>query len=311
MAGDRVLLQRATEALVAEERQKQHNVLAERLVEAMKTGGHPAIERGERSAASSLYSEIIPRRSLSELILPDAVRDLCRELIEEQLRTELLQSHGIEPRNRVMLVGPPGNGKTTLAEGIAEALSVPLFVVRYDGLIGSFLGETATRLRHLFDHARSRRCVLFFDEFDTVGKERGDAHETGEIKRVVSSLLMQIDSLPSHVVAVAASNHPELLDRAVWRRFQVRVELPTPTRAMRQDWFERVEKRFEAGLGMAPRTLADRLGACSFAELEEFSLDIMRRWILGQPEADIRSIARDRLKFWQLRSEARSTATGG
>ena len=96
---------------------------------------------------------------------------------------------------------------------------VPLIVARYDGLIGSYLGETASRLRRLFDFARSRACVLFFDEFDTLGKERGDVHETGEIKRVVSSLLMQIDSLPDHVFVITATNHPELLDKAVWRRY--------------------------------------------------------------------------------------------
>lgn len=126
------------------------------------------------------------------------------------------------------MTGEPGNGKTSLAEGIAHALAVPLVVARYDGLIASYLGETSSRLAKLFDYVRTRACVLFFDEFDTVGKERGDAHETGEIKRVVSSLLLQIDSLPSHVVVVTATNHPELLDRAVWRRFQLRLELPPP-----------------------------------------------------------------------------------
>ena len=93
----------------------------------------------------------------------------------EQHRAGLLRSHNLEPRHRVLLVGPPGNGKTSLAEAIAEALAVQFFVVRYDAIIGSFLGETATRLRRVFDYARTTPCVLFFDEFDAVGKERGDA----------------------------------------------------------------------------------------------------------------------------------------
>ena len=97
---------------------------------------------------------------------------------------------------------------------------VPLFTVRYELIeIGSFLGETAARLKRVFDYARTTPCVLFFDEFDAVGKERGDTRETGEIKRVVTALLMQIDELPSYVVAVAATNHAELLDRAVWLTF--------------------------------------------------------------------------------------------
>src|SRR5258705_5103426 len=116
-----------------------------------------------------------------------------------------------------------------LAEVNAERAGVSLFIVRYEELIGSYLGETATRLKRVFDYARTTPCLLFFDEFDAIGKERGDVHETGEIKRVVTSLLMQIDELPSYTIVAAATNHPELLDRAAWRRFQVRINLPLPT----------------------------------------------------------------------------------
>ena len=153
---------------------------------------------------------------------------LLTNLSEEQQRADLLRAHGLEPRHRVLLVGPPGTGKTTLAEAIAESAGVPLFVVRYETMIGSYLGETATRLKRLFDYARTTPCVLFFDEFDAIGKERGDIHETGEIKRVVTSLLMQVDDLPSYTIIAAATNHPELLDRASWRRFQLRLPLLLP-----------------------------------------------------------------------------------
>ena len=134
----------------------------------------------------------------------------------------------MEPRHRILLSGPPGNGKTSFAEAIAEALALPLFMVRYDSLVGSYLGETNTRLRALCDYVRTRPSVLFFDEFDALGKERGDTHETGEIKRVVSFLIMQLDQMPSYVVVIAATNHAELLDRAVWRRFQMRLGFPSP-----------------------------------------------------------------------------------
>jgi SpoVK/Ycf46/Vps4 family AAA+-type ATPase len=108
-----------------------------------------------------------------------------------------------------------------LAEALAFELAVPFFTVRYDAIITSYLGETAQRLRRLFDFIRTEPCVLFFDEFDAIGKERGDIHETGEIKRVVTTLLLQLDDLPSHCVLVGATNHSELLDRATWRRFQL------------------------------------------------------------------------------------------
>ncbi len=141
------------------------------------------------------------------------------------------------------LTGPPGNGKTSLAEALARELMLPLLVVRYEAVIASYLGETALRLNSLFDQIRPLRCVVFFDEFDVLGKERGDTHETGEIKRVVSSLLLQVDGLPSHVVTVAATNHPELLDRAVWRRFQIRLNLPPPRPTDIDEWMRRFEGR--------------------------------------------------------------------
>ena len=201
----------------------------------------------------------------------------------------------------MLLAGPPGNGKTTLAEAIAEALSVPFLVVRYEAIIGSYLGETAQRISQVFEYARARQCVLFFDEFDTIGKERGDIHETGEIKRVVSSLLLQIDALPSYVVVVTASNHPELLDRAVWRRFQIRLELPVPKQGQIEEWFRRFERRTGHELGLSPRSLAQSLKGLSFAEIENFGTDVLRRIALKQPEADAKKIAGQCLGQWKKR----------
>ena len=169
---------------------------------------------------------------------------------------------------------------------------MPLFVVRYETMIGSYLGETATRLKRVFDYARTTPCLLFFDEFDAVGKERGDLHETGEIKRVVTSLLMQIDELPSYTVIAAATNHPELLDRAAWRRFQLRLDLPLPTGKQLSAYIAAFAERFGEPLGQEPAAIAKTLGLISFAEAEEFCLDIRRRQILamGQktPEDDRR-----------------------
>src|SRR5690606_12529058 len=145
------------------------------------------------------------------------------------------------PRNRVMLAGPPGNGKTSLAEALATELMIPFITVRYEGIMDSYLGETSNKLNNLFEYVRTRHCVLFFDEFDTIGKERGDTQETGEIKRVVSSLLLQIDRLPSHVIVVTATNHPELLDRAVWRRFQLKIELNLPNKKQIDEWIDMFE----------------------------------------------------------------------
>jgi AAA+ superfamily predicted ATPase len=180
---------------------------------------------------------------------------------------------------------------------------VPLVVVRYETLIGSYLGETAARLQRVFESVRLRQCVLFLDEFDTLGKERGDEHETGEIKRVVSSLLLQIDRLPSYVIVVTATNHPELLDRAVWRRFQLRLTLPKATRTGIEHWLERWTRQTGRPLGLAPRTLADKLVGGSYAEVEEFARDIDRRAILSLPDPDMKAIVRTRLEQWAHRAQ--------
>ncbi len=296
--------------MVAEERAKQHHVLAERLAEYLKVNGSPSSlspTNGD-SRIQDLLFEITPHRKLSDLILPKTVQTVCQELIEEHHRIELLRSYNLEPRHRILLAGPPGNGKTSLAEAIAEALMSPLLVVRYEGVVGSYLGETAVRLKRLFDHVRLRRCVLFLDEFDVLGKERGDVHETGEIKRVVSSLLLQMDALPSHVVVITASNHPELLDRAVWRRFQLRLLLPLPEREQITEWLRRLEAQIGEPLGHDPENLSAKLKGLSFAEVEEFGVDILRRRVLGLPNGNLKMIVADRLEQWEARFSIKKAA---
>ena len=303
--GDDRQVRKAVEALAAEERAKNHTIFADRLLAQLRNdaGGrfqHTAPLAG-RSGTGPLVAEIVPTRCVEDLILPPEVEEIVRELVAEQRRADLLRSYNLEPRHRVLLAGPPGNGKTTLAEAIAHALNVPVLLVRYEAVIGSYLGETAQRIAQLFEHAGSRRCVLFFDEFDSVGKERGDLHETGEIKRVVSSLLLQIDTLPSYVVAVAATNHPELLDRAVWRRFQIRLELPPPGEEQIEAWFARFEERHGERLGMSPRRLATRLNGVSFAEVEDFGLDVLRNIVMRRPRSDVKGIVERRLRHWAKR----------
>jgi AAA+ superfamily predicted ATPase len=304
--GDHGLFVRAVEAMIAEERAKRHHVLADRLAENLKVNGSaghasPAPLTVD-ARAQALFHELTPRRRFEDLILADDLVAACAEVVEEQQRNELLHAHGLEPRNRILLIGPPGNGKTSVAEAIAERLMFPLISVRYEAIIGSFLGETASRLQRLFDHVRTRRCVLFFDEFDTLGKERGDEHETGEIKRVVSSLLLQVDALPSYVVVVAASNHPELFDRAVWRRFQLRLTLPAPKRPQIDEWVRRFEKRVGTELGQARGALASRLAGLNFAEIEEFGTDVIRRRLLAEPDAPVDALVSSRLKQLKLRA---------
>ena len=304
--GDELAFRRAAEALIAEEEAKKHGVLASQLAEALTkrrasaASNVTSLVRNETSGV--LLHERDPERRITDLVLSAQVRQICNEVIEEHHRRDLLRSHGVEPRHRLLFIGPPGGGKTSLAEAVATEVMVPLLTVRYEGLIGSFLGETGARMEALFAAVRIRPCVLFFDEFDTVAKERGDTHETGEIKRVVSTLLLQVDRLPSHVIVIAATNHAELLDRAVWRRMQVRVELPAPTRAGKVEWLNAWSERTGIEFGLALRTIADRLPRVSYAELEEFASDVQRRAILSGPEPDIREVTQRLLDQWSKRA---------
>jgi AAA+ superfamily predicted ATPase len=311
--GDRQLARTSAEALIADEKLKQHHVLADRLSTALRTpvnGNQTAavtqepVSRGP--STRDLFVDRIPQRRLSDLLLPAITRDACEALIEEQRRADVLRSHGLEPRHRVLLAGPPGNGKTSVAEALAEALSVPLLTVRYEAVIGSFLGETAGRLRRVFDFARTTPCVLFFDEFDVIGKERGDIHETGEIKRVVSSLLLQMDDLPSWTIIVAATNHSELLDRAAWRRFQLRLELPAPGQGQIATFIANYfQSRPVVGdLGRSFDQLARALEGSSLAEVEDFCTNILRRYVLSFGESTPSDIVERELRVWRSRVTA-------
>ncbi|MDZ5723421.1 ATP-binding protein [Acetobacterium sp. K1/6] len=304
LTNDTMNFKRAAEAICAEEYSKQHKVLGKKIEDLLKTtkpgikevNGPVIINNGTNE--QNLIWEKYPQKRISELLLPKNVLESCNEIIEEQMRVDILRSYGIEPRNKILLVGPPGNGKTSLAEAIAESLSVPLLTVRYESIIGSYLGETATKLSKLIEYAKSRQCVLFFDEFETLGKERGDMHETGEIKRVVSSLLLHIDSLPSYVVVIGATNHEGLLDKAAWRRFQVKLFLPKPEQNDLEKWYTMFEKKKNFKFGISPLNLAKRSLGLSFAECEELGLSIYRQYILNLPNANNKKITEKELELW-------------
>ncbi|WP_400190685.1 AAA family ATPase [Hymenobacter sp. B81] len=297
LSGDSNLIKKVVQAVIAEERVKQHNVIANQLEEALNTFPASLAPSPSRSVTPVLYDKIdsflysiSPNKPLGNLVLNSLVVNAIREFVLEFARADVLRSYSLEPRNRVLLVGEPGNGKTSIAEVIATELMLPMFVIRYDGIIGSYLGETASRLEKMFNFIKTQQCVLFFDEFDAIGKERGDEHETGEIKRVVSSLLLQIDKLPSYVIVVAATNHSELLDKAVWRRFQIKLNIDKPNKDLIKNWLDRFESNFGHKLPAAKASIVNKLHGLSFAEIEEFGLSIRRRFVLSMPAPNLREI---------------------
>lgn len=272
-------------ALIAEAHAQQQHSYATRLSSAL-----PESEQKRRPVGRSpmlpehlqpLLYERTPRRPVAELVLGKTIRGELRDFVSEFSQAALLRSHSLEPRHTVLLIGPPGTGKTSLASSLAYEMGLPFLVVRYDGLVGSYLGETASRLQQIVDYVTHTPAVLFFDEFESVGKERGDSQETGEIKRVVSSLLLHMDSLPSHCVVVCATNHPELLDRAVWRRFELRLELPLPGPAELKEWYNRVQRSF-GSIGISGAEFASLFAGESFSEVEAITLDARRISVLSK-----------------------------
>jgi SpoVK/Ycf46/Vps4 family AAA+-type ATPase len=298
--GERELFEKTVTALIAEERAKSHHVLADALKKASTVDSRQVagqVQISLRSSCSDLLLEQEARRTLDDLVLPADVRLVTSQLIEEQQRADLLRSYNLEPRSRMLLTGPPGNGKTSLAEAIAASLAIPFFIVRYERVVNSYLGETAKRLQELFQYARMHQCVLFFDEFDALGKEREDRQESGEIKRVLNSLLLEIDRLPSYVVLVAATNHPTLLDKAVWRRFQIKTTLPLPDKKQISLWFELLGKRFpELAIAGAKRSLS-KLNGVSFSELEDLAQDVLRRCVL-ETQVTPQHVFAEQIKVW-------------
>ncbi|HMG68882.1 MAG TPA: ATP-binding protein [Chitinophagaceae bacterium] len=150
-----------------------------------------------------------------------------------------VDAQGLVNSLTLLMYGPPGTGKTRLGRYIAKELGLDLYIARLDGLISSYLGSTSKNIRSLFDFAAKNPCVLFLDEFDAIAKLRGDSQELGELKRVVNSFIQNLDSLSSQSIVIAATNHPELLDAAIWRRFSYRLELDYPNQTLRQDMWQK------------------------------------------------------------------------
>ncbi|MXS83766.1 AAA family ATPase [Nitrosomonas oligotropha] len=182
-----------------------------------------------RGELSNLLEVSYPRARLSDMILVQSIEDRLKRIIKEQRHIGKILDHGLCPRRKLLLVGPPGTGKTLTASALAGELGIPLFLVRLDALITKYMGETAAKLRQVFDSVRDVRGIYFFDEFDAIGSQRGIANDVGEIRRVLNSFLQMIEQDESNSIIIAATNHPEILDYALFRRFDDVIEYGLPS----------------------------------------------------------------------------------
>lgn len=223
--------------IAASEARVGHGKLAEELKELIdksrarvpSPGPSPIPLARPRGEIADLLTVTYPHIRLQDLVLSSKTRSVLNRVIREHKTIRDIRAHGLAPRKKLLLVGPPGTGKTMTASAIAGELSLPLFVVRLDRLITRFMGETATKLRLIFDAIAQTRAVYLFDEFDSIGSERGLGNDVGEIRRIVNSFLQMVEQDISDSLIIAATNHPAILDRALFRRFDDIVQYALPS----------------------------------------------------------------------------------
>jgi SpoVK/Ycf46/Vps4 family AAA+-type ATPase len=215
--------------LAAEEARLGHAHVARELRDLIEHGKNTVIapEKGlspvpllqPKGELANLLSVKYPETSLSDMVLPSDLEHRLDRVLLEQRQSEKLLAKSLSPRRKLLLVGPPGSGKTLTASALAGELRLPLFTILLEGVITKFLGETAAKLRLVFEAINAKRAVYLFDEFDAVGSRRSATNDVGEIRRVLNSFLQMLENDQSQSVIIAATNHPELLDTALFRRF--------------------------------------------------------------------------------------------
>lgn len=171
-----------------------------------------------------------PKIKLKDMVLAEDVKATLERLVVEQKNWQALQKYNLSPRRKLLLVGPPGCGKTMTAQALAGELGIPVFIVRLDGIVSKFMGESIAKLRLLFEAMADNRGVYLFDEFDSIGSARDQGQDLGEIKRILNSFLIHIEKDQSNSVIIAATNLPDMLDKALFRRFDDVISYPLPTK---------------------------------------------------------------------------------
>src|SRR4051794_37829228 len=212
--------------------------LRELIDEAKERASAPPVSRSVPIARlpgdlGDLISASYPKTRLTDMVLAAPIREGLRRVVDQYRQQAKLRAHGLSARRKLLLVGPPGSGKTMTATALAGELHLPLLAVRLDGLITKFMGETAAKLRLIFDAMCRTRGVYLFDEFDAIGGDRGRANDVGEMRRVLNSFLQFLEADDSDSLILAATNHGAMLDPALFRRFDdvIRYGLPTPQQA--------------------------------------------------------------------------------
>ncbi|MCB0737041.1 MAG: ATP-binding protein [Bacteroidetes bacterium] len=239
-----------------------------------------SITRSKREL-DELIEVIHPRIKLVDMVLPKQIESLLNRVVAEHRSFEQLSKHGLSPRRKLLLEGPPGCGKTMTTHALAGELGLSVFVVRLDGLISKFMGESIAKLRIIFDAMQSYKAVYLFDEFDSIGAKRNQGSDVGEIRRVLNSFLINIEKDTSSSLIIAATNLPDTLDSALFRRFDDIIEYPMPSQEDIIQVLKKHLRSFKMAGSMSLDELAEHLIGNSFAEIVRACEEAIKEMIIS------------------------------
>lgn len=223
---------------------------------------------------------------VKDIILSEPVQERLDDFRDTIRSKDKMMSLGLDFNTTLLLYGPPGCGKTSAAKYLASELELPLITARFDTLISSLLGNTAKNIHRIFAFAKKQPCILFLDEFDAIAKARDDTHELGELKRVVNSLLQNIDDFSQDGILIAATNHPDMLDSAVWRRFQTVIELPAPGTDEIRRFLEQFPKvADESGITDTQwKAIINAMSGLSYSDIRDIVQNMLKKAVLKEKE---------------------------
>lgn len=225
-----------------------------------------------------------PHIKTKDMVLTIGVSEAIRRILSEQRKFDQLLQHNLQPRRKLMLVGPPGCGKTMTAKALAGDLEIPLFIIRLEGLISRYMGESIAKLKLIFDSMYQHRAVYLFDEFDSIGSNRSYGNDVGEIKRVLNSFLMNIEKDESNSLLIAATNIPEALDKALFRRFDDIIQYPLPGDKEIAELIKVQLKGYSLAKGKTINALAKEAVGLSFADISNACKDAIKEMIVNNSD---------------------------
>ncbi|MBO8161955.1 MAG: ATP-binding protein [Thermosipho sp. (in: Bacteria)] len=296
--GDFEAFVRVANELIADEDKKGNHSLAQRLRNAISPFKIKSDNEYFTPASSSTYvpqdkdsnlallGTLETQHLLNDVILNKSIKKTLENIKQEWLQKDKLISMNLFPTNKILLFGPPGCGKTMTAAALGNELGLKVLYVRFDSLISSYLGQTGQNIYSVFEFASKNRCLLILDEVDAIGKLRDDPADLGELKRTVIALMQNIDSFPPNSLLVAATNHPHLLDKALWRRFNICIEIPLPSLENRKLLFKKYLSKYKLVTNISFTTLAEITKGLSGADIETVCVRAAKRSIITSEPAE-------------------------